>query len=221
MNRQNYLEMLIAFLTRLKNETGFNLETPLDHSSRIKLAAIANSADNMGENEIGKMIKKALSSNDPKTQEILLYSGISQGPLSDKDIPSALSIASNKLQAMGGSPDIIASQAVEEPESMDMPSTSDDGTDPLTDLLGGDDEASSSDDGGDPLADLLGDEEPSESSEEGGDTESSDGEEEKDEENTDDEEVDGRIAKEGDDDEEESVPEPSPMNDWFIRFVLD
>lgn len=223
MNRQNYLEMIIAFLTRLKKNTGFNLETPLDHNSRIKLSAIANSAENMGEKDIGIMIQKALSSNDPKTQEILLYSGISKGPLSDNDIISALTLASNKLQSMGGNPDNIAAQALEpSPSSGGNDNLSDVGDeDPLSSLLGDDgvDQSSDSADG-DPLADLLGDEEPSDENDDG-EEDNTDSKENDDEPSNDDEETDGRIAKEGDDEELEEVPEPSPMNDWFNRFVLD
>ncbi len=214
MNRQSYIEMVVAFLSRLKNETGFNMETPLDHSSRISLAAVANSADNMGEAQIGRLIKKALESNDPKTQEILLYSGLSQGPISDKDVKSVFQLASEKLQGMGGDPEGVASRAVA-PEEGEETSVA-----PFSDLLGdtGEPEPEDAEGGaeaGDALSSLLDDE---------GDAEEAPAEPMGDEpeEDADPDVDDGRIAKESDEEELAVEPEPElvPMNDWYNRFNL-
>lgn len=214
MNRQNYLEMVISFLSKLKNETGFNLESPLDHNSRISLAALANSADNMGEPQIGRLIKKALQSNDPKTQEILLYSGLQSGPVSEKDIQSAFQVASDKLQSMGGNPDSVSANAVEPPRATDIMLSGENGEDPLSGLL---DEPAEED----PLGDIMGDDEGSEN-EEPSDEEPPEESEEQEEEMPEDEDGEGRIAKEGEPEEfEEAPPEPQPMNDWYRRFELD
>lgn len=224
MNRQTYLEMVISFLSKLKSETGFNLDTPLDHGSRIKLSAVANSAANMGEAQIGNLIKRALESNDPKTQEILLYSGLSAGPISDKDIKSVLTLASEKLQRMGGSPDSVAAQAVEPPQQPEEAVIEPDG---LADLLDEPSEDTSEeepesekgeDDESDPLADLMGDDEKEDSESD------SEPEEDADADMPEDEDGDGRIAKEGEAEEIEDEPfepQPQPMNDWFERFALD
>lgn len=216
MNRQNYIEMVVAFLSKLKNETGFNMETPLDHGSRISLAAVANSADNMGEPQIGRLIKKALESNDPKTQEILLYSGLSQGPLSDTDVKSVFQLASEKLQGMGGDPDGVAANAIVPEDEM-----ADDGAAPLSDLLGDDGAGGEEggEEGGDALSSLLDDEGGGEEEEEEAPAEPMGDEPEED---SDPDVDDGRIAKEGEEEEmaPEPDPEPVPMNDWYNRFNL-
>lgn len=219
LNQQTYLEKVILFLSKLRDETGFNLENPLDRDSRIKLAALANSALSSGEPEIKHLIDRALATDDAPTQEILLYTGIGKGPLSPEGINSVIGVASNKLKGLGVNPDDVLKKLEPEKEEEEVEiSTFGDEFTSVNDLFGSEEEEKATSEPEEEEeqsldALLASDEEPEEEPEAEekpmGDKDDGSGE---------------RVAKEGSEDEdaeEAYEEEPQPLNDWFMRFSLN
>ena len=78
LSKDEFLESLTKLLTVIEDEHNFEQE-PLNHRERVLLSAFANTALNLGYNNIRNHIKKALSTNDAASQEIVLFSGIDPG----------------------------------------------------------------------------------------------------------------------------------------------
>jgi hypothetical protein len=233
MTKKEFLVSVVSFLSKLKYETDANLENPINNRSRVILSAIANSAKVFGMDSISTQISDALSTSDPQTQEIILFSGLEKGPLSDKSIKSVYNIASNTLQSAGVDVDQLAAKAVDTLQPEEAPEGSDDLGDELAldDPTEGDIEDSEADDvdlsamfgdeeGGDTPEEESSDEKPDEESGEDSDVlDSGEDLEDTSPEKPDEEEAEGRIAKEQD--EEEVDLGPQPMYDWYIRFDIN
>lgn len=233
MTKKEFLVSVVSFLSKLRYETDENLQSPINNRSRVILSAIANSAKVFGMESLSSQINDALSTSDPQTQEIILFSGLEKGPLSDKNIKSVYNIASNILQSAGIDVDQLTAKAVDSLQSETAPESPDNLGDELAsdDPTEGDVEDSGGSDDDVDLSAMFGDEGSGEETEKGaeedapggGSGDDSDvldsGEDVEDTSDSDEEETDGRIAKEQD--EEEIDLGPQPMYDWYTRFDIN
>lgn len=232
MTKKEFLVSVVSFLSKLKYETDSNLDNPINNRSRVILSAIANSAKVFGMDSLSTQISDALSTSDPKTQEIILFSGLEKGPISDKSIKSVYNIASNTLQSAGFDVDQLVAKAVDTLQPEEAPAGPGGLGDELAldDPTEGDIEDSEADDVD--LSAMFGDEDGEAAPEEDGSDEKSDEESDEDSEvldsgedvedtspKGDEEETEGRIAKEQD--EQEVDLGPQPMYDWYVRFDIN
>lgn len=217
MDKKSFNEKLLGFIVYLKNNSGLASGKELTAKERNILATFRNTAKilNIDSKGIVNSIQMALDSDDAKTQEIFLISGLQKGPISDKDVVPLYHVVRNGIKTSGDDPDAIEANFAKAPEETkqdvenskpneDISSIFSDGAEepvpneePKEELPPTDEEPAKTDEPTEPAPDEPKSEEPKE-------------------EPTPDEKNKSRITKETDtDQEEEAVIEKAPLFDWY------
>ena len=219
LSKKEYLESLLQLLSIIKAKHDF--KQPIDQKTRVRLAAFANTAVQMGFPKVDTYLHRALTTNDPKAQEIILISGISAGDISKKSIKPVIDITADRFTTSGGDAEKVMADAV----ASTQPTVDAAAEEEMIDLdaLDLSDEEVPEDiapEEGDMPEDEPVEDAPEDAPDEDleGDTGEDMGDEEpppEDDEEKPDKDGD-RVAKEGDEEEEY---EPGPLNDWVFNHL--
>lgn len=217
MDKKSFNEKLLGFIVYLKNNSGLSSGKELTAKERNILATFRNTAKvlNIDSKGIVNSIQMALDSDDAKTQEIFLISGLQKGPISDKDVVPLYHVVRNGIKTAGDDPDAVEASLAKAPQEIKQDVDNSKPNEDINSIFSDGAEEPPSQDKPEDTEKEMAPPEPKTDEPEAAEPKEPKPDEAE-EEPTPDEKNKSRITKETDtDQEEEAVIEKAPLFDWY------